>query len=402
MVYKYIAYNESGELVKGKLSAASEEAATDLLDYVGYQVVNLKQYVPFLSLGKLTAGMYRMKPSEIILFYRQLALLLESGINIVTSLELLQEQADNRALKKVMTEVISDLRSGNQLSTALAKHPAVFSSIYCRLLGVGEQSGGLETVLRQIADYIEKDSVAVKNIKSALTYPVITALVAVVVIGVLITFVLPAFGDLYGSLGVELPFLVTLLIDATNKAQSYGIYLLLVVFAVAGLVYIYIRTPGGKYKKDKLVFSLPVMGRANHLGELARCCRSMALLFHAGLPLTEVMSLVIQGTGNSAMTRALEDVHLDMVKGEGLSGPMAKSSLFLPMMVQMVRVGEETGNLDTTLQAVARSYEAEAEDKTRAFIALIQPTLTIIIGLVIGLVALSLTSAMYSMYGQGF
>jgi len=402
MVYQYIAYNEKKQVVKGKLTAASEDAATNLLDYVGYQVVNLKPYIPFFSTDKLMAGLSTTKPSEIILFYRELALLLESGIDIVTSLELLQSQTSSRTMRKALDEIIADLRGGNQLSTALLKHPSIFSPVYCRLLSVGEQSGGLDTVMKQIADYMEKDSVATKNIKSALTYPVITAIVTVIVICVLVTFVLPSFGELYTSLGTELPSMVQLLIKGAKLAQSYGVYLLLAVLAAAGLVYSYLKTPGGRYKKDKFVLKIPLLGRVNLLGELARCCRSMSLLFHAGLPLTEVMPLVIQGCGNGALAKALVDVQIDMVKGEGISGPMAKNRLFLPMMVQMVKVGEETGNLDTTLLAVAQSYETESEDKTKTLIALIQPAMTISIGLVIGALAMSLTSAMYSLYGQGF
>ena len=373
-----------------------------MLGYVGYQLINLKPSVPFLNLDKLLAGFFRVKPAEIVLFYRNLALLLETGIDIVTSLELLQGQSASRTLKRVLSEVISDLRGGNQLSAALGKHPEVFSPLYCQLLGVGEQSGGLETVLRQIADYMEKEVATTKNIKNALMYPVITSIVTIVVICVLVTFVLPAFGSLYSSLGVDLPLPVRMLITTSSKVQSYGIYLLLAVFIAAGAVFFYIKTPGGRYKRDKLILRLPLVGRVSHLSELARYCRSMSLLFRAGLPLTEVMSLVVQGSGNRAMAKALADVQQDMVKGEGLSRPMAKNDLFLPMMVQMVRVGEETGNLDTTLLAVARSYEAEAEDAIRSLIALIQPAMTLIIGLVIGLIALSLTSAMYSMYGQEF
>ncbi|MEE9400007.1 MAG: type II secretion system F family protein, partial [Dehalococcoidales bacterium] len=144
MVYRYVAYNESGEIVKGRLSATNEEAATNLLSYAGYQAVNLKPYVPFLNLDKLSASLFRANPSEIILLYRQLAMLLESGIDIVASLQLLHEQVASRALKKVLSVVIADLRSGNQLSTALDKHPEVFSPIYCRLVSVGEQTGDLE------------------------------------------------------------------------------------------------------------------------------------------------------------------------------------------------------------------------------------------------------------------
>jgi len=402
MAYQYIAYNESGEIVKGRLPVDNEEAANDLLSYAGYQAINLKPRVPFFNLDKLSASFSRAKPTDTILLYRQLAMLLESGVDIIASLELLQFQVTNRALKRVLGEIISDLRSGNQLSSALSKHPGIFSPIYCRLLGVGEQSGDLETVLEQIADYMEKEVTTSKETKNALMYPVITFAVTVVVIGLLVTFVLPSFGSLYSSLGAELPLPAQILINIANKIQSYWTYVLLGILITAGLIYIYLRTPGGKYKKDKLVLRLPVVGRVSHLSELARYCRSISLLFRTGLPLTEVISLVVQGSSNRAMAEALLSVQQDMVKGVGLSQPTAKNKLFLPMMVQMVRVGEETGNLDTTLLAVARSYEAEAEDQTHRLIALIQPTMTLVIGLVIGLLALSLTSAMYSMYGQGF
>ena len=401
MVYQYVAYNENGEIVKGKLSATSEEAAAELLGYAGYQAVNLKPFTPFISLDKLMASWSRPKPAEIIFFYRQLAMLLESGIDITASLELLQGQASSRTLKRALGEVISDLRGGNQLSAALGKHPRVFSPVYCRLLGVGEQGGNLEVVLSQIADYMEKEVNTTKDIKHALMYPLITSIVTVAVIAVLAVFVLPAFGSLYKSLGIELPPLVGILIATTSKIQDYGLYLLLAVLIAAGLVLIYVKSPSGRYKWDRLVLSLPLVGRVKHLSELARYCRSMSLLFRTGLPMTEAISLVVQGSGNRAMAKALADVQQDMVKGEGISRPMLKNRLFLPMMVRMVRVGEETGNLDVTLLAVARSYEAEAEDKTRTLVALIQPTMTLIMGLVVGLIALSLTSAIYSMYGQG-
>ena len=404
MVYQYVAYNESGKIVKGKLSAASEEAATDLLSYAGYQAINLKLLVPFLSLGldKLLASLFPIKPAEVILFYRELALLLESGIDIITSLELLQGQASSHTLKRVWGEIISDLRSGNQLSAALSKHPEIFPPIYCQLLSIGEQSGDLETILNQMADYMEKEIEATKKIKNALMMPAITAIVTIVVIGVLVLFVLPTFGNLYSSLGVELPLSTKILLTASSQFKNYWSYLLLAAFIAAGLAYIYNKTPSGRYKRARLSLSLPLVGRINHLNELARYCRSMSLLLRAGLPLTEVIPLVARGTANIAMAKALTDVQQGMVKGEGLSLPMAKNDLFLPMMVQMVKVGEETGNLDTTLMAVARTYEAEAEDKTRSLITLIQPAMTLIIGLVIGLIALSLTSAMYSMYGQEF
>ena len=400
MVYQYLAYNEKGEVVKGRLTASNEEAANDLLGYAGYQAINLKPYVPFFSSGKLSAQLFQVKPQEIILFYRQLALLLESGINIVTSLELLQNQSANRMLKKILVEVVADLRSGNQLSIALSKHPAVFSTISCRSLSIGEQTGSLEIMLRQMAEYMEKELAASKNIKGALMYPVIAAIVTVIVVAIMVTFVLPSFSSLYESLGAELPTMTRVVMDGAEVLRINGHYILLMLLAGSGLAFAYIKTPEGRYKFDKLLLSLPMVGRVNQLNLLSRCCRSISLLISAGLPLTDIMPLVIQGSSNKAITRALTDVQQDMLKGEGLSQPMAKNALFLPMMVQMVKVGEETGNLDTTLLAVARTYETEAEDSTSTLIGLIQPVMTLIIALVVGVIALSLVSAMYSMYGQ--
>lgn len=402
MLYQYVACNDKGEMVNGRISAENEEAVTELLSYAGYRVINIKLYVPFFSADRMFVSFFQIKSAEIILLYRQLALLLESGINIVTALGLLQSQIPSRTLKRVLGEVISDLRAGNQLSTAMGKHPAVFSTICCRSLSIGEQTGGLETMLKQMADYMEKEIAARKSVKGALMYPMIASIVTVIVVGVLLTFVLPAFSDLYGSMGAELPPLTRALIDTSEILRSNALYIILVILAVSGAAFAYVKTPAGSYNRDKLMLNLPLLGRVNHLNELSRCCRSISLLFSAGLPLTEVLPLVIQGCGNRVVAEALNDVQKDMLKGEGLSQPMAKSGVFLPMMVQMVKVGEETGNLDTTLLAVAKSYETEAEDSTASLIGLIQPAMTMIIAGAVGVIALSLVSAMYSVYGQTF
>jgi type IV pilus assembly protein PilC len=245
---------------------------------------------------------------------------------------------------------------------------------------------------------MEKEAATTKQTKSALMMPAITTVIAVIVVGLLITFILPSFTNLYAQLDVDLPAIAQLLITVGEKVRSYGMYILLAVLVLVIAVFLYIKTPGGRYNWDKMLLKLPLLGRIRHLTELVRCCRTMSLLFRAGLPLTEAMSLAIKSSGNRVMAKALSDVRQDMIKGEGLSGPMAKTKLFLPMMVQMVKVGEESGNLDVTLQAVAQSYEAEAEDKIRSVIGLIQPTMTILIGGIVGLIALTMTSAMTAMY----
>lgn len=400
MDFQYVAYTSDRRLVKGKLSATNEEAAGNLLDYGGYQVVSLKTVIPFFNMGSLAARFSRVNPREIILFSQQLALLLESGSDIVTALELLQSQSTNRTLKSMIGEVVTDIRGGTLLSTALSKHPRVFPEIYHRTIAAGEQGGNLEIVLRQMADFLERGVVTQKKIKGALTYPLFLAIVAVVVVAILVTFVMPTFASLYTSFNVELPLATRMLISITDWLFQYGLYLLLVIIAAVVIGYIYSRTPTGRYQRDRLMLRLPVVGRILLLSELSRCCRTMALLFRVGLPLPEIMSMAIHSTNNKVMAEALSEVQQELIRGQGLSKPMARRALFLPLMVQMVAAGEETGNLDNTLTTVAQSYEVEADDRTSAAVGLIQPAMVVLIAIVIGFVAISMVTAMYSIYGQ--
>ena len=400
MEFSYVAYSEDRRLVKGKLSATGEEAAINLLSYGGYQVVNLKKIVPFFNTEKLVAMFSRVKPKEIIMFSRQFALLLESGTDIVTSLELLQNQITNRTLRKMLGDIAADIRGGSSLSVALSKHPRAFSAIYHRAIAAGEQGGNLEVVMRQMADYMERVVIVEKKIKSALTYPIIVGIVAFVVIAVLVTFVLPTFASLFSAFGADLPLATRMLVGATDWLSLYGVYLMVSVLLIAISGWVYIRTPAGKYQWDKLSLRLPVVGRILLLNELSRCCRTISLLFKVGLPLPEILAMAAQGTNNKTMSESLNGVQQELIRGEGLSRPMSKRKVFLPLMVQMVGVGEETGNLDNTMATVAQSFETEADDRTSAAVELIQPVVTVGIGLFVAWIAIAMVSAMYGIYGQ--
>jgi len=400
MDYQYVAYTEDKRVVRGRLAAASEEAAINLLNYGGYQVVSLKLVTPLFSSEKLLARLSRVKSKEIILFSRQLALLLESGTDIVGALELLQSQITNRALKKTIGDVASDIRGGSSLSTAMGKHPRTFPEVYHRTIAAGEQAGNLEVVLRQMADHLERGALTEKKIKNALAYPIMLAVVAVIVVIVLVAYVLPKFNDLYTAFDAKLPLPTRMVISLSKWFTHYGLYVILGMLVLAGLAYAYTRSPAGKYQWHRLLLTMPIVGRINVLTELSRCCRIMALLFRVGLPLPEIMALAIRGTSNTVMAEALTGVQQDLIQGEGLSKPMAKRSLFLPLMVQMVGVGEETGNLDNTLNTVAQTYEVEADDRTSSAVGFIQPALVIAIAVVVGFVAISMLLAIYSIYGQ--
>ena len=368
------------------------------MNYAGYQLINLRETVTYPGLEKIFLMISPIKSTDIILFYRQMALLVESGINIVNAIELLEEQTVNRIFKRVLGEVVADIRSGSQLSVALSKHPQIFSPIDCQSLKVGEQTGGLEVILRQMADHLEKKANSGKGVKNALTYPILALIVAVIVVAIMIVYVLPTFSNLYASLHVEMPVLTQIMLSFGTQLRTYGIYILGLVFIAGFTGVFYLRTGMGKYKWDQLSLRFPLVGRINHLNELAHFARSVAVLYKAGSSLTEILPLVIQSCHNKVMAEALMNIRDDMLGGEGLSRPMSRHRIFLPMLVQMVKVGEETGNLDATLLSVAQSYETESEDKTKMLIGMIQPVMTIVIGLVVGLIALSLVSAMYSMY----
>ncbi|MCK4263085.1 MAG: type II secretion system F family protein, partial [Dehalococcoidia bacterium] len=370
MNYEYVARSEDNRIVKGKLSATGEESATDMLAYSGYSVLSLKEITPFFQAGKFSLLSSNIKLTEVIMFSRQLALLLESGTDVVTSLELLEAQMTNRSFKKIVREVVSDVRAGRPLSEAMAQHPRAFSPLYHRLVSVGERTGTLEVVLRRAADYIERSYVTQKSVKNAMVYPIILLVVTFGVVALMVGFVLPAFSGLYSAFDIELPAMTRGLLAFTDWSQKYGLWVVGGVAIVIVIGLIYIKMPAGKVRWGKVMLTLPYVGRINLLNELSRSCRTTALLYQSGLALPEVMTMVVQGTSNRAMTNALSDVQQAMIAGEGLSGPMSKNKLFLPLMVQMTSVGEETGNLDHTLNVVAESYETEADEKTKAMIAM--------------------------------
>ncbi|MFC2026575.1 type II secretion system F family protein [Chloroflexota bacterium] len=400
MDFSYVAYGKDKKMVKGRLSATNQTAAARLLSYGGYRVLSIKPITSFINMERLSAIFTQVNPKEVTMFSRQLALLLESGTDIVASLELLQGQVVNRTLRRVIGEVVSDIRSGSPLSAALMKHPRVFPQMYSRTIAAGERGGNLEVVLRQMAEFIERRILTEKRIKSALTYPVIVAVVAVIVVALLVAFVLPTFTELYSSFGTEQPTMTAIFLNVSDWAINYGLYVLIGLVAVIIATMLYSRTPSGSYQIGKISLRLPVIGRILILSELSRACRTISLLFRVGLPLPDVLTMASQGTSNKVVSGALEEVRRELIRGQGLSKPMSQNSLFLPLMVQMAGVGEGTGNLDHTLSTVAESYEMEADDRTTAAVGLIQPIMTVAIGLVVGFIAVSLMSAMYSMYGQ--
>lgn len=400
MNFAYVAYTKEQKLIRGKIPADSQESAARLLSYSGYQVLSLRPQTSFLDFGSFGFSVGKVTNTEVILFSRQLALLLESGIDIVTAFELLHEQTVNKTFKRVLENIAADIRGGSSLSSAMSRHPKVFSQVYSRSISAGEQGGNLEAVLKNMANFLERITKTEKKIKGALTYPAIVVVVAFIVVAIMVAFVLPTFTSLYTSLGTDLPAITQILINVTTWLTDYGLYAMGGMLVLAVIGWMYTKTPSGKYHWSGAMLKAPVLGRIIQLSELSRICQTMSLLFRSGLPLPEIMSQTISATNNKVVSEALTTVNRDLIRGEGLAKPMAKHKLFLPLMVQMIEVGEETGRLDETLTTVFSTYDVEADDRITSAINLIQPIMVVGIGLVIAFVALALVSSMYSLYGQ--
>lgn len=401
MNYNYFGYTSDKKTVKGSVSASSEKEAREIISSYGHMVLKLEQSGSINpDWRKLLPSLFAVKTEDIIIFSRQLKLLTEAGHNIVTSLELLFSQASNPTFKKALREIILEIRAGGRVADAMSKYPEVFPPIYCRSISVGEQTGEMGLMLEQIADYLETELNSKKGLKSALMYPIVVATLAIGVMLMMVYFILPVFEELYSSLGAQLPAMTRMLMTGGNVLRSYGPAMLgVLVVAVTGIA-LYVRTPSGKYQRDKLAFSLPLAGLINLLQELSYCCRTMAVLFRSGLSSTEIMDITIESSNNLLMREALVGVKQAMLRGEGLGKPMSENRLFLPMMVAMVKVGEETGGLGDTLVVVAQTYDAEASAKTRMLARFLQTTMTIGIAAMVSIVVLSMLTTMYSVFGQ--
>ncbi len=398
--YRYEATTGQGRLVKGTIKAIGEIEAERLLIQQGYIPVSVEVVPSMFSLEEALPTLFRVKPQDVILFSRQLATLLRSGISLLPSLDILQEQVtSSRAFKKILDSIVTDLRAGGSFSQSISKHSAAFSEIYCRTIAVGEQTGSMETVLNQMADYLEKEGKTGQKIKKALSYPMMILGVGLVVVVILMTVVMPQLMGMFASLNVELPLPTKILISVSNFITTYPLYLLITGVVLAALVLWLVKQSTGRRVLDRIKLVAPLIGTPNLLSELARFSRSVSVLISAGLSLQEIMELVPQASSNVVIRDALNRVNEGLILGGGLSEPMSHEGIFPPLLVQMVAVGEESNSLDFTMGVVADFYETTAEEKTNAMVGMLGPLSTIGIALVVGFIAISVLMPMYTITG---
>ena len=398
--YRYIASNIRGDVVRGNIKATSEIAAERLIIAKGLTPEHIEIAPSMFSLEEAFPTLFQVKPRDVIVFSRQLATLLRSGISLLPALEILQGQvASSRGFNKIMGNIINDIRSGGSFSQAISKHPRAFNDIYCRTITVGEDTGTLETVLNRMADYQERQSVMAGRVRKALTYPVIVMGVGVVVVVILMTVVMPQLLGMFTAMNVELPLPTKILIALTEFITTYPLYLLIAGVVLVALALWMVKQPTGRRILDRLRLTAPLIGPPALMSELGRFARTVSVLVGTGVKLQEIMQMLPQSTSNRVFRDALNRVNERLLLGEGLSEPMSHIDIFPPLLVQMVAVGEESNTLDFTMGVVADFYETTAEEKTTAMVGMVGPISTIGIALLVGFIAMSVLMPMYTLTG---
>jgi type IV pilus assembly protein PilC len=397
MAYKYQAYTSDKKIVQGTIEVTSESLAEGALYRAGYErILSLREIRPGLSLEKLLPTFYGVKTQEVIDFSNQLATLVESGISLVTSLELLGRQNTRKPIKKIIMGLVEEIQGGGSLSQALGHYPKVFNNTYCQTIKASEQAGHLDIGLKQSASYLEKQAAVNRKIKHAMIYPVFILLMAAGVSILLITVALPPLINLFNSFGANLPWMTKLLIAVASFFLDNGIYVLGGILIVIMLSIFLWRLPSVKAVMDRFVLTIPVIGNIIIERSMHFFCQTTAMLLQAGLRLPAIMDIIIQTNRNHIIRQALSNVRDSLLQGEGLSRPLSDNTLFPPLLVEMVLVGEKTGAMDTTLNTLADFYEKKVSRRIDTLVAMIEPMLTVIVGLVVIFIALSMIVPMYS------
>jgi type IV pilus assembly protein PilC len=340
-----------------------------------------------------------VKPQEVILFCRQLSSFVRVGVPVTSAIQTFAEQASSKRLKEAYLGVVADVEAGTRLSAAFSAHPKVFPTILTDMVRSAEMTGNLDVVLRRAARHIEREANARTKVRAAMTYPAIIASFAIVLTIGIVVFVLPKFTLLYASLGVKVPGLLAAMLNLSAFITGHALEIALgvLIFIVAlGITW---RTERGRYVIDRLLLKVPAISAMIRSSMIERFCRTLGDMLGAGVPISQTYGVVIANVRNRYYRRALEAVGPAMAAGQGLYRPIQQSGVFTPAVVQMFRVGEETGHLDTNLTEAADMYEEELDYRLKRFTSFLEPAMIVFVGLMVGFIAVTLVTSIYSLAG---
>jgi type IV pilus assembly protein PilC len=395
--YAYIAVAADGHAAKG-VEKADSRAAVELALYEReLRNIRITEKKSFLQ-AEISGP--RVKREDLMHLSRQLGAFVRAGLPVLDAVHTIGEESENSSVRRTMQDIENGLRGGDRFSDCLDRHPKVFPEFYRGIVRSAELTGELDTVLNRLAIYIERDLEARRKIKAATMYPAVIVVMSIVTVVVLASFVLPKFKIFFNSLHAKLPLPTRMLLTVTDFLTTWWWAIALGALAVVLLAVAVLRTDRGRYGKDRLLLSIPVMGSTIQYALVERFCRILASMVSAGVSLPEALRVATDSLHNRVYMRSLSGVNEAMLEGHGIAGPLAATALFPATAVQMLRVGEETGTLDDQLEVTAQYYETELDYKIKKLTSLFEPAVIVVMGLLVGFVAIALVSAMYGVFRQ--
>ncbi len=395
--YSYKARDKNGTLHEGAMDARGREAVADQLSSQGFIPVLIDEQKQPLFNAEIFSDFVRVKPQDLIVFSRQLATLLGAGVPFIQSLTVMEKQTENPRLKNTIVEVRNDVEAGSTFSDSLAKHPKIFNKLYVSMIRAGEAAGILDNILNRLALLAEHDAETRGRVKMAVRYPLIVIIAISLAFAFLVSFVIPKFAAIYEHFKTELPLPTRILIGINYNVQHYWFVFILGMGLLIGGIIWYVNTPQGRWRWDHLKLKLPVFGILFQKVALSRFARVFSVLQKSGISMLLTLDIAGEIVGNVVLARVVEEMRESLREGKRLLGPMEASGLFPPLVVQMISVGEETGQIDTMLNKVSDYYDMDVEYTLRNLSTLIEPILLLFMGGMVLFLALGIFLPMWNM-----
>jgi general secretion pathway protein F len=403
--FAYTASDKSGKIINGVMEAGSENAVIVKLHEWEYFPIAITPTSEQKTKGgpvKRRKLLTRISSKDVMTLTHQLSTLLDAGLPLDRSLTILIELTDNPRLKTIVESIQKNVQGGASLAESLAKHPKIFSKLYTNMVRSGEAGGVLEQILIRLSGFLENSQELKEYIVSAMIYPLLLLLVGGGAIVLMMTFVIPKFAQIFDDLGASIPVPTQILLSSANFIRSYW-WLIFILLVLIGLVFRnYKNSPKGRKNWDNFKLNLPYLGEVISKIEVSRFSRTLGTLVNSGVPILNALNIVKDTLSNEVFRDALIEVHGGLKEGEGVSGPLANTKVFPPLAIHMITVGEETGALEHMLLKVADTYENDVKVSVKRVVALIEPFMIMIMGLLVGFVVISMLLAIFSVNNISF
>ncbi|MCX0386326.1 type II secretion system F family protein [Clostridium perfringens] len=397
-IFKYKAINSEGQRIEGSQSADSESQIREMLLSNQYYPLSIEKENS--KSKKSFSFNSKVKLKDIAVFCRQFYVMLDSGLSIGKALNILIEQCEKPKLREALIGVNGELKRGETIASSMRKRKDVFPNLLTSMIDAGERSGNLDIILKRMAEYYEKETKIRGKIKSAMIYPIVLGVVAIIAITFILTFVMPTFVQMFEENNVDLPMSTKMVLETSKVLGKYGIIIFLILVTAIILLGKYLKSEEGQYKLSSINLKIPVIKKLTQKIIVSRFTRTMGIVSSSGMSLVTSIEIVASVVGNKIAEKELLKVKEKVLKGEGLGDSIMNIKIFPPMLASMVKIGEEAGSLDSILDKTADFYDDELEREIKTATALIEPSMIVLMGIIIGFLLISILTPMFKMYNS--